>query len=80
MAPMTRRGRVLIEALSLPVRERAKLAVELIASMDAPPDGDVETAWAEEIQTRVKRIRAGESKTVKWEDLRKRLLAPKPSR
>ncbi len=54
---------LLNEALKLTTRERAALARDLIASLeDQPlePADEVEAAWAEEIQRRVERVRAGE--------------------
>jgi putative addiction module component (TIGR02574 family) len=50
------------EALELPVRERARLAQRLIASLDddsAEDPAEVERAWEEEIRRRVAEIDAG---------------------
>ncbi|WP_083913985.1 addiction module protein [Ilumatobacter nonamiensis] len=71
---MTEVGRaVLAEALDLPVRERADIAAELLASLRAPEDAsdhDVERLWADEIRRRVERVESGESATVPWDDVR----------
>ena len=56
-----RAHKVLEEALALPVKERADLAVQLLASMDGEPDQDVEAAWAEEIERRARRALSGKS-------------------
>ena len=50
------------EALELPVRERARLAHRLIASLDEDATDDpaeVEGAWEEEIRRRVAEVEAG---------------------
>jgi putative addiction module component (TIGR02574 family) len=71
---MTARAQGLLrEALMLPIDERANLAAELLASLDADVTddaADVEAAWAAEIETRAHRVMAGESKGVAWEDVR----------
>ncbi len=50
------------EVLSLPKNDRAKLAHELIVSLDDQIDSDVNTAWEKEINRRVKEIREGTAK------------------
>ncbi len=45
------------EALSLPINDRAKLAHELIVSLDDQVDSDVNIAWEKEINRRVKEIK-----------------------
>lgn len=47
------------EARSLPPEGRAKLAHELIVSLDESSDTDVEVAWDREIERRVAEIRRG---------------------
>jgi putative addiction module component (TIGR02574 family) len=49
--------RVRAEALGLPIRERARLAEQLIASLDE--DSEIEAAWAEEIERRMQEVRDG---------------------
>jgi putative addiction module component (TIGR02574 family) len=64
---MTERSqKLLLEALDLSIKERAELAVELIASVDGGTDADVEAAWAAEIEARARRALAGESKGHDW--------------
>jgi putative addiction module component (TIGR02574 family) len=41
------------QALQLPTKERAKLAGELLESLDDEPDEDVEAAWNAEIERRL---------------------------
>lgn len=56
---------LLREALELPLDERAKMAAELLESLDAS-EQDVEAAWATEIERRVAAARAGELESTDW--------------
>jgi putative addiction module component (TIGR02574 family) len=47
---------------SLPEADRAALATFLIESLDVETDDDADDAWAEELDRREKRIRAGLAK------------------
>ncbi len=70
---MTSRAQeVLRDALSLPVDERADVAAELLASLDAGTEDPVEVAaaWAAEIERRARRVLSGESQGIPWEDVR----------
>jgi putative addiction module component (TIGR02574 family) len=74
---MTREA-LLQEALKLPHKERADVAAELLASLDAEPAEDpaeVEKAWAAEIERRARRVLAGESAGTPWEEVKQRLEA-----
>jgi putative addiction module component (TIGR02574 family) len=73
----TRAQELLREALALPAEERADMAAELLASLDesSPQDpGEVEAAWAKEIERRARRVMAGESRGEPWEDVRARVV------
>ena len=75
LAGMTRDA-LLKEALRLPVRDRADVAAELLASLDDEPPHDPEDvakAWAAEIERRGRRVLAGESAGVPWEEVKGRL-------
>lgn len=76
---MTPRAQDLLrEALSLPIDERADVAAELLASLDDVESEDVatvEAAWAAEIERRARRVMAGESAGIPWEDVRHRAEA-----
>ncbi|MCB1838100.1 MAG: addiction module protein [Alcanivoracaceae bacterium] len=48
-------------ALSLTEQERAKLASELMASLDGPAEGDVADAWDIEICRRINEIESGKA-------------------
>ncbi len=51
---------VFLEAMRLPERDRADLAVFLIETLDPVSEPNVEAAWSEEIKRRVAEIDAGD--------------------
>jgi putative addiction module component (TIGR02574 family) len=55
-------NKIINEALALPPESRAKLARELVASLDEGSDTDVEAAWDREIGKRVAEIRRGQAR------------------
>lgn len=63
-------------ALSLPVKERDKLATVLIHSLDEGVPGEVvtgkewEEAWRIEIGRRIKQLDRGEASTIPWEEVK----------
>jgi putative addiction module component (TIGR02574 family) len=66
---------ILKQALELPPKERAKLAEDLLESLD---DQDVdedqaEKAWSEEIRRRVDEIQSGAVKGVTWSEVQRRV-------
>lgn len=66
---------VLREALTLPSRERAEVAAELLASLDEATPNDAEAvraAWAEELERRARRALSGDDAGEPWEGLRDR--------
>jgi putative addiction module component (TIGR02574 family) len=72
---MTSRAQKLLqEALALPADDRADVAAELIASLEDPGDRieDVEAEWAVEIERRARRVLAGESPGIPWDDVKRR--------
>ncbi|HEV7242009.1 MAG TPA: addiction module protein [Thermoanaerobaculia bacterium] len=66
---------ILLEASKLSESERAELAGRLLETLHGEPDENVEAAWAEEIERRVRQIDAGEVKTIPWEEVRAKLHA-----
>lgn len=60
----------LSELLRLPVEERAKLALELIRSLDGEPDGDAVAAWDAEIERRGAEVAAGTAETMTLDEYR----------
>lgn len=67
-------ARVLEEALALGAGERARIAHELIQSLE-PEDSDAAAAWSDEIRRRVDEIEAGTAELEDWETVRARLEA-----
>jgi putative addiction module component (TIGR02574 family) len=70
--------RVLEEALQLPPSERAKIAAELVSSLD-DSDRDVKTAWATEIARRAADAEADPDDEEDWrtalDDIRREVLS-----
>lgn len=56
---------LLAEAMELPLDERAKMAADLLESLEEA-EADVEEAWAREIERRVAAARAGELASTDW--------------
>jgi putative addiction module component (TIGR02574 family) len=58
------------ELLTLPHKERARLAHALLVSLDEDEKGnkDVEAAWLEEVQRREREIEAGEANWIPYDD------------
>ena len=64
---------ILDQALKLPVHERAEVAEQLIQSLEATPDVDVESAWQKEIHRRLSELDSGVAQTISWEEVERRL-------
>lgn len=67
---------LLREALALPEEDRADVAAELLASLDAPAADDpttVQTLWSQELERRAKRVLSGEAIGEDWSSVRQRL-------
>jgi putative addiction module component (TIGR02574 family) len=63
---------LLQKALALPDKERAELAGNLIASLDATIDQDADAAWQAEVVRRLNDIRSGRVKTVPWDEVQEK--------
>jgi putative addiction module component (TIGR02574 family) len=64
--------------LDLPLKQRARLAHELLTSLDDGPaedPADVDQSWAEEIGRRVDAIEAGTAKSVPWSTVQREIKA-----
>ncbi len=59
-------------ALALPARERARLAHELLASLDDTTDPDAVEVWAAEIERRAREVQAG-APVEDWDAVRARI-------
>jgi putative addiction module component (TIGR02574 family) len=60
----------LAEILRLPPEERAKLALELIRSLDEDPEPDAAHAWDAEIDRRAAEVEAGTAETMTLDEYR----------
>ena len=65
--------KILAEALTLGMHERADVAAKLIASLDGEPDEEVEAAWAAEVERRIQDVEAGRVKLVPWQNVERRI-------
>ncbi|MHB8876337.1 MAG: addiction module protein [Myxococcaceae bacterium] len=72
--------KLLSEALKLTSAERARLAAELIASVDGEPEPDAEAAWAAEIDRRVQRVQSEGPKGDDWQGVHARIATRLRSR
>lgn len=71
---MADRARVLEDALTLPVEDRARVAHELLRSLE-PDDADVTAAWTDEIRRRIDQVEAGTAELHDLDTVRARLEA-----
>ena len=67
---------LLREALALPEEDRADVAAELLASLNAPSPDDpatVRTLWAQELERRARRALSGDAIGEDWSSVRESL-------
>jgi putative addiction module component (TIGR02574 family) len=64
---------LLAEVLELSEPARADFVAQILASLDGPPDADVDEAWALEIERRCAAMDSGAAMTTDWSELRQRL-------
>ena len=64
---------LLAEVLRLPRAERARVAEELLSSLEEPAD-EVAAAWAAELERRSREVAEGRVQTVAWETVRMEIL------
>lgn len=60
-------------AFELSAGERARLARDLLASLDGPADADVAEAWEAEILRRIDQIEDGSARLLDRAELRRRM-------
>jgi len=65
---MTKTKRLIEEALSLPVEERAIIADSLLRSLNMP-DKIIDAKWAEAARKRLEEIRSGKVKPIPGEEV-----------
>ena len=66
-------NKLITEAISLPVEERALIVDSLLKSLN-PTESDIESQWAEEALRRLKELRSGKVKAVSGEKVINSLL------
>ena len=71
---------MLSEALRLPVEERAKLALELLRSLDDEPEPGALEAWDAEIERRGAEVDAGTADTISLEEYQAHIRARRSAR
>lgn len=71
---------VLTEILRLPAEERARLALELLRSLDGEPDTDATAAWDAEIERRGEEVDAGTAETMTLDEYRAHVRARRAAR
>jgi len=70
---MPNRREILPELLKLPAHERARLATELVQSLDESKDPDAAAAWLEELDRRAREVVSGTAKLEDWTKARRRI-------
>jgi len=70
---MGSRDDLLAEALALPTEERARIAHELLVSLDEGSDENAAEAWLSEIMRRLKEVDDGTAVLEDWSAVRERL-------
>ncbi len=63
------------EALSLPVQQRAELAAQLLSSLDALSESEIEPLWFQEAARRAADMDRGLSKRIAAEEVRRQANA-----
>jgi putative addiction module component (TIGR02574 family) len=71
---------VLSEILQLPAEERARLALELLRSLDGAPDADAAAAWDAEIERRGAEVDAGSADSMTLDEYRAHVRARRVAR
>jgi putative addiction module component (TIGR02574 family) len=66
---------ILSQLLKLPASERARLAAELVHSLDESEDPEAAQEWLLELDRRAQKIVAGTAKLEEWEEVRRRIAS-----
>ena len=73
---MTQSARKLLQdGLRLPAEDRARIATELLASLDGTPDADWDATWAAELERREQAAALRGAPAPEWGEVRARILA-----
>lgn len=71
---------MLAEMLRLPIEERAKLALELLRSLDGEADPDASETWDAEIERRGAEVDAGTADTMTLDEYREHVRLRRAAR
>jgi len=70
---MTTANEIRTAALLLPAEEKARLAEELLSSLDESNRAEIDAAWAEEIERRIDELESGNVKTIPADEVFRQL-------
>lgn len=65
---------LLQRALELPADDRLALATELLESVEGPEDPAWASAWAAELDRRVRDLDSGTAKAIPWQQVKSEIL------
>ncbi len=70
------------EMLALPVQDRARIATELLASLDSEnvDDNEIDELWSAETQRRAAMLDTGEAGTLSWDEIEQRFAERRAQR
>ncbi|MCG8419017.1 MAG: addiction module protein [Proteobacteria bacterium] len=71
---------VLASALELPARARARIAYELLRSLDDQTDVDATQEWTSELSNRLQQVKNGEVELVSLDEVKKRMAQRRAER
>ena len=80
MCGMVSSEKVLSEALALPSRERARLARDLLQSLDDTEDEGAIDAWGEELERRLDGLESGGVRGLSLEEVKKQMAERRAAR
>jgi putative addiction module component (TIGR02574 family) len=72
--------KILSAALELPTRDRARVAHELLRSLDEALDEDAAEAWTEELRRRLRQVRDGEVEPLSLDEVKRRIAERRAAR
>ena len=72
--------KIIAEALELDEKDRARVAHELLRSLDHGEDEDAVDAWTDELRRRLQEVKDGTVELDDWDDVRRRLAARRANR
>ena len=70
------------EVLALPAQERARIASDLLASLDseAVDEEEIDRLWSAETQRRAGRLESGDAGTLTWDEIQLRFAERRAQR